>query len=135
MATLTFSLEELLEILKSNNFLPAQISRAEVKNDNIVFIIKTENFLLPSIPATLKFLSFSNNIATFEINIMSGHFNKALGMVGNSYQSKMPDYVKLDLPNVLVDLEKLFEHRKIKGIRVKEINQIRNHFTIVTENK
>lgn len=135
MATLIFSLEELLEILKSNNLLPQQITKAEVKNDNIVFTIKTENFLLPSIPAALKYISFSNNIATFEINIVSGHFNKALNMMGNSYQSKFPDYVKLDLPNVLIDLEKLLEHRKIKGIRVKEITQTNNQFSIVTENK
>ncbi len=135
MATLTFTLEELLEILKSNNLLPEQITRAEVKNESIVFTIKTDNFLLPSIPAVLKYLNYTNNIATFEINIVSGHFNKALNMVGNSYQSKMPDYVKLDLPNVLIDLEKLFVHRNIKGIRVKEITQTNNQFTIVTENK
>jgi hypothetical protein len=55
-------------------------------------------------------------------------------MVGNSYQSKMPDYVKLDLPNVLIDLEKLFKHKNIKRIRVKEITQTNNQFTIVTTN-
>jgi hypothetical protein len=132
MATLTFSLEELLEILKSNNLLPSQIVNAEVKNNSIVFVIKTENFLLPSIPATLKYISFSNNTATFEVNIVSGTFNKAINMMGNSYQSKMPDYVKLDLPNVLIDLEKLFAHKKIKGIHIKEITQTNSQFTIVT---
>ena len=73
--------------------------------------------------------------ATFELNIVSGHFNKALGMVGNSYQSKMPDYVKLDLPNVHVNMDGILEHKKIKGIRIKEINQKDALFSIVTENQ
>lgn len=132
MAAITFTLEEILQILKSNNRLPEQIVRSEVKNDCIEFTVDTKMFLLPVIPVSLKYISYENNIATFELNIVGSHFNKALSMVGNSYQSKLPEYVKLELPKVLIDLQKLFEHRKIKGIRVKEIIQNNSNFTIIT---
>ncbi|MBN1973276.1 MAG: hypothetical protein JW787_06530 [Sedimentisphaerales bacterium] len=132
MAAITFTLEEILQILKSNNRLPEQIVRSEVKNDCIEFTVDTKMFLLPVIPVSLKYISYENNIATFELSIVGSHFNKALSMVGNSYQSKLPEYVKLDLPNVLIDLQKLFEHRKIKGIHVKEIIQNNSNFTIIT---
>jgi|WetSurMetagenome_2_1015567.scaffolds.fasta_scaffold82544_4 hypothetical protein len=133
MATLTFSLEELLDILKLNNLLPKQIAKSEVKDNNLNFTIQTENFLLPMLPVTLKFKNYSNNTATFELNLVSSHFNKALGMFGNSYQSKMPDYVKLDLPEIHIDIEKILEHKKINGIRVKDIHQKDDLFSIITE--
>ena len=134
MAIIKFTLEELLKVLTSNNLLPPQIVRTEVKNNSIHFAISTETFLLPFIPASLKFLSFENNIATLELNLVSGHFNKALGFFGQSYESRLPDYVKLELPNILIDLKKFFQAKKIKGVRVKEITQENDLFTIVAEN-
>ena len=133
MAVITFTLNELLEILKSNNLLHKQIVRSEVKNDCIEFIVDTQMFMLPAIPVSLKYKKYENNIATFEISLGNGQFNQALGMIGNTYQSKLPEYVKLDLPDVLIDLQKLLDRRNIKGIRIKEITQADNQLTIVTE--
>ncbi len=133
MATLTFTLEELLEILKSNNLLHEQIIRSEVKNNCMEFVVDTKMFLLPAIPVSLKYVNFENDTATFELSLGNGQFNQALGMLGNTLQSKLPEYVKLKLPNVLIDIPTLLEHRKVKGIRIREITQIANQFTIVTE--
>jgi len=131
MATITFTLEELLEILKSNNLLHKQIVRAEVKNNCIELIIDTKMFMLPAIPVSLKYVSFENNTATFEVSLGNSQFNQAMGMIGNSYQSKLPYFVKLDLPNILVDIQQLLEHKNIKGIQVKEISQEANKLSII----
>ena len=135
MAKITFTLDEILEILTTNNLLPKQIVRTEVKNDSIHFAISTEAFILPFIPATLKYESFKDNIATFQLNLVSGHFNKALGFFGKSYESKLPEYVKLELPKVLVDLDRLLLKKNIKGIRIIEVSQEYDQFTIITESK
>ena len=95
---------------------------------------KTDTFILPFVPASLKFLNYENNIATFELTLVSGHFNKALGMFGGSFESKLPEYVKLELPNVLVDIEKLLEKKNIKGIRIKGVTFGTGRFSIITEN-
>ena len=134
MANITFTLEELLALVLSNNLLPSQIVRAQIKEDSFHFAVKTDAFILPFIPASLKFLSFENNIAMFKLNLVSIHFNKALSMFGQSYESKLPEYVKLELPNILIDLEKLFRAKNIKGIHIKEVTRENDLFTIVTEN-
>ena len=134
MANITFTLEELLALLLSNNLLPSQIVRAQIKDDSFHFAVKTDTFILPFVPASLKFLNYENNIATFELTLVSGHFNKALGMFGGSFESKLPEYVKLELPNVLVDIEKLLEKKNIKGIRIKDVTFRTGRFSIITEN-
>ena len=134
MANITFTLEELLALLLSNNLLPSQIVRAQIKDDSFHFAVKTDAFILPFVPASLKFLNYENNIATFELTLVSGHFNKALGMFGGSFESKLPEYVKLELPNVLVDIEKLLEKKNIKGIRIKDVTFGTGRFSIITEN-
>ena len=134
MANITFTLEELLALLLSNNLLPPHIVRPQIKNDSFHFAVKTDAFILPFIPASLKFLNFENNIATFELTLVSGHFNKALGMFGGSFESKLPEYVKLELPNVLVDTDKLLEKKNIKGIRIKDVTLESGKFSITTEN-
>jgi hypothetical protein len=53
MAKITFDLEELLEIIVSNGLLPRQIARLRKKGDRIHFVIKTNTFILPFIPASL----------------------------------------------------------------------------------
>ena len=121
MAEIAITYQELLDILKSNNLLPVQIARAEVKNGCFHFVVRTENFLLPLVPASLRYLYFENNIAAFELTVVSSHFNKALGWFSQSLQARLPDYITLDLPNVLFDMEKLFLEKNIKGIYIREI--------------
>ena len=131
MATLTFTLEELLEVLKSNNLLHGQIIRSEVKNNCIELVVDTQIFMLPVVPISLKYIKYENNMATFELILASPQLNKAMGMLGNSYQSKLPEYVKLELPNVVIDLQKMLARKNIKGVQVKEIMQSHNQLTIV----
>ena len=78
MAKITFSLEELIKILISNELLPRQIIRARVKGQRVHFVIRTNAFILPFIPASLRYVSFDNHNAIFELTIVSGHLNKAV---------------------------------------------------------
>ena len=133
MANITFTLEELLALLLSNNLLPSQIARAQIKDDSFHFAVKTDIPILPFVPASLKFLNYENNTATFELTLVSGHFNKALGMLGGSFESKLPEYVKLELPNVLVDIDKILEKKNIKSVHVNDVTCESGKFSITIE--
>ena len=132
MAKITFSLEELIRILISNELLPRQIIRARVKGQRVHFVIRTNSFILPFIPASLRYVSFDNNNAIFELTIASGHLNKAVSWLNQALQLKIPACMKLEYPNISIDIDKLLEEKNIRGLRVKDILFENGDFTIVT---
>ena len=133
MARITFNLQELVEIVVSNGLLPRQIARVRIKDQRIHFVIRTDSFVLPFIPASLDFVSFDGNNAIFELTIVSTHVNKIMGRLHKALESKMPAFVKLDFPNVCVDIDRLLKEKNIHGIRVKNILLEDGQFTIVTD--
>lgn len=133
MAKITFSLEELLKILISNELLPRQIIRARVKGQRVHFVIRTNAFILPFIPASLRYVSFDNHNAIFELTIVSGHFKKAVSWLNQALKLKIPACMKLEYPNIFVDIDELFEQKNIKGVQVKDIFFENGEFAIVTE--
>jgi len=134
MAKITFSLEELTQILISNELLRGEILRPKVEGDRIHFVIKTNLFILPYIPASLGYMGFSDNLATFELTIVSSYLNKAVSRLKQILQLKLPAYIKLEYPKFLVDVDKLLKEKNIRGIRVKEISFEDGEFTITTCN-
>ncbi len=134
MAKITFNLEEIIEILISNKLLPPEITRVRVKDEKIHFIIRTNSFILPFIPASLKYLSFSNNNATFELTIVGSHLNKAINWLNQALKLKIPAYMKLEVPNIYIDIGKLLQKKNIRGVRVKDVLFEAGEFTIVTCN-
>ena len=134
MAKITFSLEELLKILTSNELLPRQIIRARVKGQRVHFVIRTSAFILPFIPASLRYVGFDNNNAIFELTIAHGHLNKAVSRLNQALKLKIPACMKLEYPNIFVDIDKLLEEKNIKSVRVKDISFANGQFTIVTDN-
>ncbi len=132
MAKITLSLEELLKILISNELLPRQIIRTRVKSQRIHFVIRTDAFILPYIPASLRYVSFDNNDAIFELTIVSGRLNKAVSWLNQVLKLKIPACMKLEYPNISVDIDKLLEEKNIRGLRVKDILFENGDFTIVT---
>jgi hypothetical protein len=132
MAKITFSLEELLKILISNELLPRQIIRARVKGQRVHFVIRTNAFILPYIPASLRYISFDNNNVIFELTIASGHLNKTVNRLNQALKLKIPACMKLEYPNISVDIDKLLEEKNIRGLRVKDILFENGDFTIVT---
>jgi len=134
MAKITFNLEELIQILISNELLRGEILRPKVEGDRIHFVIRTNSFILPYIPASLGYLSFSDNQAIFELTIVSSYLNKAVSRLVQILQSKIPGYTRLEYPKILVDVDKLLKEKNIKGIRVKDISLNGGEFTITTCN-
>ncbi len=134
MAKITFSLEELLKILISNELLPRQIIRARVKGQRVHFVIRTNAFILPYIPASLRYISFDNNNAIFELTIASGHLNKAVSWLNQALKLKIPACMKIEYPNIFVDIDKLLEEKNIRGVQVKDIFFKDGEFAIVTDN-
>ena len=134
MAKITFSLEELTQILISNELLRGEILRPKVEGDRIHFVIKTNSFILPYIPASLGYLGFSDNLAIFELTIVSSYLNRAVSRLKQILQLKLPAYMKLEYPKIFVDLDKLLKEKNIKGIRVKDISLKDGEFTITTCN-
>jgi hypothetical protein len=134
MTKITFNLEELINILISNELLPREIVRTRVKGERIHFVIRTNSFILPFIPASLKYLSFDNNNSILELTMVSGHLKKVVNWLDQAVKLKIPSYMKLEFPNILVDIDKLLEEKNIKGVRVKDILFENGEFVIVTDN-
>ena len=134
MAKITFSLEELLGILISNKLLPGEILRLRVQGESIHFVIRTHSFILPFIPASLRYLSLDNNNATFELTIVSNRLNKAVSWLNQMLELKIPAYMKLEYPQLIVDVDKLLKDKNIRGVKVKDISIEDGELTIVTCN-
>lgn len=134
MAKITFTLEELLEILASNQLLPAQITRVKFKGDEVHFVIKTYAFILPYIPASLRYLSYDDNTALFELMIIIDQANKAISWLNQALKLKLPAYMKLDYPNLFVDVDRVIREKNIRGIQVEDISFQNGRFTILTRN-
>jgi hypothetical protein len=132
MARITLSLEELLGTLISDQPLSRQIVRVRVKGERIHFVIKTNSFILPFIPASLRYLSFDDGNAVFELSVAGGHLHKAVSWLDHVLKLRMPAYVKLEYPTVFVDVDKLLEDKSIKGVRVKDVFFEDGEFAIVT---
>ena len=134
MAKISFNLEELIQILISNELLRGEILRPKIDGDRIHFVIRTNSFILPYIPASLGYLDFSDNQAIFELTIVSSHLNKAVSRFKQILQPRIPLYAKLEYPKIFVDADKLLEEKNIRGIRVKDISFEGGEFTITTCN-
>ena len=132
MAKLTFSVEELVEAAVSNGLMPSEIARVRVKGERIHFVIRTSSFILPFVPASLRYLSFDGDSAVFELAIISSHANKAVGWLNELIKLKIPDYMKLEYPNVSVEINRLIEEKNIKGVRVKDVSFRDGEFSIIT---
>ena len=132
MAKLTFTAEELVEVAVSNGLLPPEIVRMKVKGERIHFVIKTGSFVLPFIPASLKYLRFDGDNAVFELAVVSGHATKAMGRLRNLIELHLPGYVRLEYPNVFVEINRLLEDENVKSLRVKDIQFKDGRFSIIT---
>lgn len=134
MAKIIFDLEELTQILISNELLRGEILRPKVEGERIHFVIRTNSFILPYIPASLEYLDFSDNQAIFELTIVSSYLNKAISRLKQILQPKIPAYTRLEYPKIFVDVDKLLKEKNIRDIRVEDISLKGGEFTITTCN-
>ncbi len=133
MAKIIFSIKELIKILISNGLLPKNIIRVKVKGDNVHFYIKTQSFILPFIPASLRFSSFDNNNVIFELTVVSSQVNKAIGRFDQLLDFEMPVYMRLEYLNIVVDIDKLLQEKNIRGLQLKSVFFENDEFVVETE--
>lgn len=133
MARIILSLQEVLEIIISNNLLPPQVVRLRIKGEKIHFVVKTNTFILPYIPASLVYATFDGNNAIFHLTNVGGPVNKVMGRLHQALKLKIPDFVKIEYPKVFIDIEKVLKENNIRGIRVKDITFKDGQFTITTD--
>ncbi len=131
MAKITFNLEELLSILLANDVLPEQIQKANAGGDTIEFVVKTGVFILPMVPVSLKYVGYEGDEINFEITVAGGRFSDLIGGFAEQFESKMPPGVRLEFPQLYVDVAKLLEAKNIKGLRLSEILVNDGEFAIV----
>ncbi|MHC4071267.1 MAG: hypothetical protein ACYSW0_23885 [Planctomycetota bacterium] len=134
MARIFFGFEELLDILIRDVLRPGAVARARVKGDRIHFVIRTNSFVLPFVPVSLKYLRFEDGHAVFELAIVSGRVKKAVGRLNQMLELKIPAYMRLDYPNLSIDIDKLLAEKSVRGVRVKDISFENGEFTVITEN-
>ena len=133
MARIVFGFEELLEILISNGLVPGSIARLRVKGDRVHFVIKTGSFILPFIPASVRYLRFEGDLAVFELAIAGNRADRAKGWFKQMLEVKMPSWMKLEYPNLSIDINKLLAEKNIRGIRLKEIFFEGGELSVITE--
>ena len=134
MAKITLGLEELIQILSSNKLVPTEITRVRVAGERIHFVIRTSSFIVPFVPASLRFLSFEGGTAVFELAVVSSRVSKAASWLSQMFKIKIPTYVQLDYPKIFVDVDELLKQKNIKGVRVTDGFLEEGEFTIVTCN-
>lgn len=132
MATIKFSPEELVKILTANKLLPSEIVRPRVKGESLHFIIKNSSFVLPYIPASLRYLSFNDTEAIFELTIVSSAVSKTISHLEQALKLKIPAFMKLEYPNILINMDILFREKNIRNIQVRDIFFKNGEFNIVT---
>jgi len=133
MAKITFSLQELIDIVVSNELLPQQVVRIRVKGEKIHFVVKTNAFILPYVPASLGYVGFDGQNALFKLTDVSGPVNKIMGWLHHALKLKMPPFVTLEYPQVFVDISRLLKDVNIRGIRVKDIAFKNGRFIVTTD--
>jgi len=132
MAKITFTNTELLNILISNELLPKKVSRPKVEGQEIHFTVETNLPLLQYVPASLKFLSFTDNNAIFELTVVNSSLSKTISRLNLLSKLNVPDYVKIDFPKISVDVNDLLRQRNIRGVQLKDILFDNGEFTIIT---
>jgi hypothetical protein len=132
MAKITFSHTELIKILISNELLPKKILRPKVEGDEIHFVVETNLPLLQFVPASLRYLSYTDNNAIFELTVVNSSLNAMIGRLNLLSKLNAPAYVKFDFPKVYVDVNELLKEKNIRGVLLKDIIFNDGEFTITT---
>lgn len=133
MARIVFGCEELLGILVCNGLVPGSIARLRVKGDRIHFVVKTNSFILPFIPASVRYLRLEGDLVVFELAIAGNRINRAKGWFDQMLEANMPSWMELEYPILSIDVGKLLAEKNIRGIRLREILFEDGELSLVTE--
>jgi len=137
MAKMIFTLDEVKEILLSNNQIPHYISDFRTEGQTVFFKIDMGIPFVGPIPVAVKYVSYQSNIITLEIvrDSVNGKLaDKVVSRVIGQFQNKMPTYTKLDYPNIYVDLKSFLTNNGIMGVKVEDVVFEGDSFAVTTCN-
>lgn len=132
MATLVFTISELVEILQANDLLPEQISEVEARGHGVALKVKTGMVLFKTVPVDLEFAGFEDGVLQLKIipSRFMAKFERAIGRYIESLE--LPPYIsKLEYPHAYVDVNHLLTERA-KGISIQHIAYDHGQFHINT---
>lgn len=132
MAKITFSHAELMQILISNAILPKAILRPKVEGEEIHFVVNTNLPFLQFVPLSLRYLSYTDNNAIFELAVVNSNLNKTLSRLNLLSKLDLPVYVKIDFPKIYINVNELLQEKNIRGFLLKDIFFKDGKFMIVT---
>lgn len=130
MASVIFSVDELVYILNTNGLLPQKIKEIKAQQQGISFKIKTGLFPLTLISIVAKLVDFQDGTAIFEIvtNPLMKKFDWLFQKWIQSMQ--LPEYVsKVEYPTVYIDADSILT-RKVKGVRIEDITYENGRFSV-----
>jgi hypothetical protein len=58
---------------------------------------------------------------TFELTVVSSQVSKTIGRFNQLLDFQMPEYMKLEYPNIVIDIEKLLHEKNIRGLRLRSV--------------
>ena len=136
MAKLIFSLQEAVEILKENDFIPEKITDIETKGDSISFKadIKMPIIKSVSIPITLKYVGFEKGNAIFEMILPLQKLlpmNKIVTKLADRFSEKIPGAITINYPKIFADFNAVISN-KVNGIKVEDFVCKNGEFMITT---
>jgi len=102
------------------------------EGEEIHFVVETNLPLLQFVPASLRFLSYTDNNAIFELTVVNSSLNAMISRMNLLSKLNAPAYVKFDFPKVSVDVNELLKEKNIRGVLLKDIIFNDGEFTITT---
>ncbi len=125
MATINFSLNELLTIAKANDVKLDRLEDVQVQGNTITVVVNTGLPLPKTIKADIEFIEFNNGQAKLELigNALVGKF---INMV------TLPTGITFNDPHFLIDINTLIGQR-VKSLQIESMSLADGNFTITTQ--
>ena len=127
MALLTFTINEVLELLEANDLKPERLSDVRVEGKVITVVINTGLPFPKTVKADVEYIDLTDGKLKLEL--------KANPMVAKLVNMlPMPKNIQYNSPFIYVDLNG-FIAEKLKGLSVSDVIMENNQIKIVTQNK
>ncbi|HUW18193.1 MAG TPA: hypothetical protein VMW16_02730 [Sedimentisphaerales bacterium] len=132
MATITFSIGELMSILDSDDLLPERITGFDIEDNKVWFRLNTGWPVPETIRVAVEYVDFENGTAILELstNLLIDTFGRLIDRLLKSLD--LPDYVsRVEYSKVYIDINNLLGE-KVKGIRIENIILENGKFFVTT---
>lgn len=135
MAKMIFTLEEVKDILLSNNRIPHYITDLRTEGAVVSLKIETGFPIKKSISPIVEYISFDYGVVTLKMTVkyLKGkRLEKVANWLIHKFQKEMPAFIKLDYPNIYVDVEMLLTDNNFNWVKVESVVFESDSFVVTT---